>query len=200
MKNLFPVLSTLGWLLRSELNVIFKRFWNSLLDSLIIPVVFILIGGYILPSMGMPANYGSFMVVSSTMMMAYSSTAWSGAFPFLADLESDKSITYALTLPLPSWLVFVKVALGFAIPAALLNLFTLPVGKLLLGAEFDLSHFSMLKFILIYPIAILSFAFFSTMIAFWVNNTHEFGRFWLRIGSQLFFFSGLQFSWGVLKG
>ncbi len=198
MKNVFPVLNTLGWLLRTELNAVFKRIWDNLIDSLIIPVVFIIIGGYILPSMGMPADYGSFMVVSSTMMMAYSSTAWRGAGPLIADLESDKSITYELTLPIPSWLVFVKVAFGFAIHAALLNLLTIPVGKLVLGSHFDLSNFSVIKFLLMYPIAILSFAFFSATIAFWVNNSHDFGRFWLRIGSQLFFFSGMQFSWAVL--
>lgn len=198
MKNLFPVLNTLGWLLRTEVNMVFKHMWDNLIDSLIIPVVFIIIGGFILPYMGMPADYGSFMVASSTMMMAYAGCAWRGAAPLIADLESDKSITYELTLPIPSWLVFVKVALGFAIHASLLNLLTLPMGKLLLGSHFDLSNLSVIKCLLMYPIAILLFAFFSATIAFYVNNSHEFGRFWLRIGSQLFFFSGLQFSWAVL--
>lgn len=198
MQKISQTLNTLWWLLRADFTVLTKKIWSNLLDSLIIPTVFILIGGYILPYLGMPADYGAFMAVSATMMMAYSSTAWSGAFPFVADLESDKAITYALTLPIPSWLVFVKVALSFAIPAFFLNLLTLPVGKLLLGSQFDLGQFSVIKFLIMYPLAILSFAFFSATLAFWVNNTHEFGRFWLRIGSQLFFFSGLQFSWAVL--
>lgn len=198
MHSFSQTFNTLWWLLRADFTVISKNFWGSLLDSLIVPTTFIIIGGYILPYLGMPADYGAFMTVSSTMMMAYNITAWRGASPFLADLESDKSITYALTLPISSRLVFVKVALGFALPAALLNLLTLPLGKLLLGSHFDLSHFSIIKFLIMYPLAILSFAFFSAALTFWVKNTLEFGRFWLRIGSQLFFFSGLQFSWAVL--
>lgn len=198
MYSISQICNTIWWLLRADLTILTKNIWGNLIDSLIIPTVFIIIGGYILPFMGMPVDYGAFMTVSSTMMMAYSSTAWRGAGPLIADLESNKSISYELTLPIPSQLVFIKVALGFAINAMLLNILTLPMGKLLLGSKFDLSHFSLFKFILMYPTTILSFAFFSTTIAFWVKSTMDFGRFRLRIESQLFFFSGMQFPWVVL--
>ncbi len=192
------IFNTTMWLLWRDVSILRKGILTTLFDSLIMPCSLIIIGGYILPYMGMPESYGSFMVVGSIMMMCFGSACWLGAGPLVADLETDRSINYELTLPLPSWLVMVKIACGFAVRGALVNLMTLPVGKLLLGSRFDLSQFSIFKFVLAYLTANLLFGFFGVIVALWVDDSHGFGRFWMRIGSQLNFFSGLQFSWLTL--
>ncbi len=66
MYSISQTLNTLWWLLRADFTVLTKKIWSNLLDSLIIPTVFIIIGGYILPYLGMPADYGAFMAVSAT--------------------------------------------------------------------------------------------------------------------------------------
>lgn len=199
MHYIRSVFTTTVWLLWRDMSILSKGLFNTILDSLIMPCSLIVIGGYILPYMGMPDTYGSFMVVGSIMMMCFGSACWLGAGPLVADLETDRSITYELTLPLPSWLVMVKIATGFALRGAVVNLMTLPLGKLLLGNRFDLTHFSVLKFALSYITANLLFGFFGVIVALWVKDSYGFGRFWLRIGSQLNFFSGLQFSWLTLR-
>jgi hypothetical protein len=195
MKQWKEIASTTRWLLQRELTILYKNAFDSLIDCLIIPLTFIVISGFILPYMGMPADYGAFMAVGACMMMSWNSCAWFGAGPMIADLESDRSITYQLTLPLPAWMIVIKYALGFAIYGVILNVLTIPIGKVLLGSRFDLSNFSWIKFALIYPSANVMFGFLAVAIALWVNNSFEFGRFWARIGVQLTLFSGLQFSW-----
>lgn len=195
MTQLLSILSTTYWLLMREFRILRKDLINSLLDCLLIPVTFIIIGGYILPTLGMPADYGSFMVVGAMLMMTWGTCSWLGAGPLVSDLEGDRSISYELTLPVPSWMIVVKFALGFAIHAMILNIFALPIGKIILLDRFDLSNFSVIKFIPIYISSALMFGFFAVLIALWVENSMRFGRFWCRIGAQLTFFGGTQFSW-----
>ncbi len=188
-------LQVFGWLLWRDLRVLKQDFFNSLIDALIIPAIFIIIGGYILPYLGMPVNYGAFMICSSLVMMCYSATSWRGASQLVADIDGDRAILYELTLPLPSWLVFVKIACVYALDAMFLNILTLPMGKLLLWNSFSLSQFSWWKFLLIYPTLNLFFGFYSAWLASWVKGMRGFGRYWLRYGSQLMMFSGFQFPW-----
>jgi hypothetical protein len=191
-------LQTFGWLLWRDMRVLKIDFLNNVIDSLVGPAVFIIISGYILPYIGIPLSYGGFMMVSSMVFMAYATTNWRGASQLVADMEGPKSISYELTLPLSSTMVFVKFACTYALNAMFINIFTLPLGKLLLWDRLDLSHFSVPKFLLIYVTATLFFGFYSTWLASWVDGMKGFSRFWLRYGSQLLFFSGYQFTWATL--
>lgn len=191
-------LKTFGWLLWRDVRVLKQDFFNNVIDSLMVPATFIIIGGYIMPYMGVPADYGAFMIVSSLVMMCYSTTAWRGATELVADLVGDKAISYELTLPLPSWLVFIKLACAYAVKAMALNILTLPLGKLLLWDKFSLANFSILKFSFVYVLSSLFFGFFSLWVTSWTRGMQGFGRFWLRYGSQLLFFSGFQFPWSVM--
>jgi ABC-type polysaccharide/polyol phosphate export permease len=195
MSQLISVLKTTWWLLAREFFILRKDLLNSLIDCLIIPVTFIIIGGYILPTLGMPLDYGSFMVVGAMLMMTWGTCSWIGAGPLVSDLEGDRAITYELVLPLPSSMVLIKTALGFAIHAIILNIVAIPIGKVLLMDKFDLSHFSLIKFVPMYVSSAIMFGLFAVMIALWVENSFRFGRFWCRIGAQLTFFGGTQFSW-----
>ncbi len=192
-------LKVFSWLLWRDVRVLKKDFINSVIDAMIMPATFIIIAGYVLPYLGMPADYGAFMIVSSIVMMAYATANWRGAAQLVGDIEGVRSISYELTLPLPPWLVFVKIACAYAVDAMFLNILTLPLGKLLLWDKFSLAQFSIGKFVLIYLVMNLFFGFYSLWIASWVNGSRGFARFYLRYGSQLLFFSGFQFSWGILR-
>ncbi|MBA3752341.1 ABC transporter permease [Candidatus Dependentiae bacterium] len=192
-------LKVFGWLIWRNLRKIKKDFFNNVIDALIVPAGFIIISGYILPYMGMPSNYGSFMMASTLMLMCYSSTSWRGASNLITDLEGDKAISYELTLPLPSWLIFFKYSCAYALDAICLNILTVPMGKLLLWNQFSLEHFSLFKFCIMYITVNLFFGCYSVWVASWVDGIAGFSRFWLRYGSQILFFSGYQFSWLILN-
>ncbi len=191
-------LQTFGWLLWRDMRVLKTDFLNNVIDALIVPATFIIVAGYILPHIGMPLSYGAFTMVSTMVFMAYATTNWRGASQLIADIEGARAVSYELTLPLAPWMVFVKFACTYALNAMFINIFTLPLGKLLLWDKFDMSHFSVPKFLLIYITATLFFGFYSVWVASWVDGVRGFSRFWLRYGSQMLFFSGFQFTWATM--
>lgn len=191
-------LQTFFWLLWRDVRTIKHDFLNNLIDALIIPSTIIIINGYILPYLGLPLDYGSFMVASSIVMMCYMNTNWNGANTFINDLEGDRAISYELTLPLPSWLVFMRVALVAAINAMVLSIFILPMGKLILWDRFDFSQLNWFKFALMYVSIALFNGFFALVPVSLVNGMRGFVRYQMRFGSQLVFFSGFQYSWAMM--
>ena len=195
----YAALQVFGWLIWRDMRVLRTDLLNTIIDAMIVPATYIIVAGYVLPFLGMPKTYGAFMIVSSIVMMAYSTTNFRGASQLISDIDGDKAISYELTLPLPPSLVFIKFACTYALNAMFINILTLPLGKILLWDKFDLSHFSVLKFILIYPLVCLFFGFFSVWTASWVEGIRGFSRFWLRYGAQLLFFSGFQYPWAILN-
>jgi ABC-type polysaccharide/polyol phosphate export permease len=195
----YNTLKLFGWLLWRNLRVLKEDFLNNAIDAMIVPSTFILVGGYILPYLGMPDNYGAFMIVSSLVLMCSFATTWRGSSKLIQDIDSDKAVSYELTLPIPSWLIFVKYAVAYACDAMFLNILTLPLGKLLLWHKFSLAKMSLPKFLIIYVSANLLFAFYAVWIASWAKGMQGFTRYWLRYGSQLMFFSGFQFPWSIFE-
>ncbi len=194
----YSTLKVFSWLLWRNLRVLKNDFVNNAVDAMIVPATFIIIGGYILPYLGMPAQYGAFMIVSSMIINCSFATTWRGSSHLVTDIDGDRSVSYELTLPIPSWLIFVKYAVAYALDSMFLNILTLPLGKFLLWDKFSLAEFSIFKFILIYATANLLFGFYAVWIASWVQGMRGFTRYWLRYGAQLMFFSGFQFPWSIL--
>lgn len=192
------VLKIFGWLVWRDLRVLKEDFFNNLIDAMIVPTIFIIIGGYILPFLGAPTDYGAFMIVSSLVLMCYSTTNWRDGMALVSDIQGDRSVSYELTLPIPSWLIFVKYLVTYALDAFFLNILTLPLGKLILGDRFSLAHLHIPKFILIYLLMNLFFGAFTVYLVSWTKGHKGFSRFHLRYGSQLIIFSGFQFPWVVL--
>lgn len=186
------------WLLWRNLRVLKEDFLNNVIDAMVVPATFIIVGGYILPYLGMPDTYGSFMILSSLVLMCSTATTWRGASHLISDIVGDKAVSYELTLPIPSWLIFVKYAVAYALDSMFLNVLTLPLGKLLLWNKFSLDQMSIPKFIIVYASANLLFGFYGVWVASWVKGMQGFTRYWMRYGAQLMFFSGFQFSWAIL--
>jgi len=190
-------LRTAGWLLWCDIRLFMKDWHNNLLDSIFWPLVLILANGYILPAMGMQADYGAFITISMLIIMA-SFTAWFAANVFVADFESTRSIGYELTLPLPYWMIFIKIALQFAFKAAIFNLITLVIGKVILMDAFSFAHFNGLKFALIYLVSCFFFGTFALWAACLAGNVKRFMRLEQRIAGPLFFICGYSFPWKTL--
>ncbi len=192
------VLKVFGWLVWRDLRVLKKDFLNNLVNAMVMPATFIIIGGYILPYLGMPADYGAFMIVGSYVRMCYFTTNWRDGMSLVSDLQGDRSVSYELTLPIHSWLIFVKYSVAFGLDAFFLNILTLPLGKLILGDKFSLGHLHIPKFILIYLLMNLFLGAFTLYLISWTKGNKGFSRFHLRFGSQLLFFGGFQFPWVAL--
>lgn len=191
-------LSIFGWLLWQELRVFFQEFFANLIDALLLPISEASVAGYILPLMGIATGFGSFILVGITVSMCLFHCI-NKAQALVADIEISNSISYQLSLPLPAWLLFIKIGLSFAITSALLNFLTIPLGKLFLGNLFDLSNLSLIKTLIIFITVNIFFGFYGLWIASLVKRAASFSHIWMRFVLPLWMLGGYQYSWYTLK-
>jgi hypothetical protein len=190
-------LCVFGWLLWSDVRLIWKDFFQNLFDAMAWPITIILINGYVMPSLGLPSDYGAFTAVSMVVIMgAYN--AWAGSMIIAADLSGQKTITYDLTLPLPYWMVWLKNGLYLSIRTAAFNGIPIIIGKILLGNTFDLSNFSLCKFLIIHIIACLFFGMFALWSTVITKTAEGHSRLELRLIGPMFFLNGWAASWATL--
>ena len=116
----------------------------------------------------------------------------------ISDLQGGRSITYALTLPLPQWMVFVRIALSNALQGMAIAIFILPLSKLLLWNNFSFAQFSLSKFLLVFVLSQFFYGFFSLWIICMIKNVEAIGNIWNRVIFPLWLLGCYQFSWAVL--
>ena len=121
-----------------------------------------------------------------------------GANDLVNDFDNEKVIEYSLILPISAKLVFIKTALSIALDAAVLSLFLVPLGKLLLTNRLMLDNFSIPKFMLIFTTMNLFFGFFGLWIASWAKDGKNFSYVYRRVVNPVWIFGGYQFTWFVL--
>jgi ABC-type multidrug transport system permease subunit len=198
LSSFYTSLRVFSWLLWCDMRLVTKDFWNNLLDASFWPLVLIAVHGYVLPAMGLPNNYGGFTSISMLIIMA-SFTAWAASNVLTADLEGPRSISYELTLPLPYWLVYVKIALHFALKATIFNINSLIIGKIIVPHQFDLSNISPFLFLFVYMVACLFFGFFALWAACFAGTVQWHQRLETRLAGPLFFICGYSFPWLTLN-
>lgn len=192
------MLRVCAWLLWRDIRVIKKDFINNVLDAALLPISIVYISGYILPLLGLPQDYGSFTLIGLVVGMCFNATGTDSG-NLVTDLEGPRTISYELSLPLPYWLVCIKIALSYAIKSAVANIWIFPIGYFLLGAtHFDLSQLVISKALLMYIVMNLFFGFFSLLLGAWIKTMDGYGRFWIRWGWQIYTIGGAQFSWQTL--
>ncbi|MFC1854888.1 ABC transporter permease, partial [Candidatus Dependentiae bacterium] len=111
----------------------------------------------------------------------------------LADYDGEKTVSYPLTLPLPSWLVFVKFALSRALFLGCLLSIIMPLEKLILGGVLDFSHFSTLKFMFAYVTLCICAGIFGVWASSIPKNIGHLGTVWHRYLFPLWWFGGSIF-------
>jgi hypothetical protein len=190
-------LAVFCWLLWQELRVFFQDFFANAFDAILFPAAIVVVSSYILPHMGIDANYGSFILVGTMTSMCLFN-AINKAQVMVADMEGTNSISYQLALPLPAWLLFIKVGIGFALTSLFLNIFTLPIGKVLLGSLFSLQHLSLIKLFVVFITINIFFGFYGLWIASWVKKSMNFPHIWMRFVLILWTFGCYQYSWMIL--
>lgn len=198
MNHLQHAFSTFIWLIWRDIRVLGKNFVSSLIDAALLPIGWTFTSGYVMPLLGVPDNYGAFMLAGLAAGMCFNSTGTDGG-NLVSDLEGPKSISYELSLPITYWMICIKTAIVYALRSMALNIFIFPIGALMLWGKIDIAAISYGKFLLIYLVANLMYGFFSLLVALSVKDNANYGRFWIRWGWLLFTSGGFQFSWHIMK-
>ncbi|MFA6263684.1 MAG: ABC transporter permease [Candidatus Babeliales bacterium] len=190
--------SRLFWrLFTTDIAIFSKSVVGNIIDVMIWVTGFVGVAAYIFPQLGMTTGMGQFMAVSSIVNCSIFEI-WSVTSTFISDLCGRKTITYPLTLPLPSWLVLVKNACVYATRSMVFGACVLPMTKLILWNRMDLSGMCIPKFLVMF-IAINVFGgFFSLFTASLVKDMNVIGSVWTRIIFPLWILGCSQFSWQTM--
>lgn len=178
--------------------MLFKRIVKDKIINLFIWIVTMIgVNAYIMPAFGLTAGYGGFMLASIL--------ACSGLFEvtpsvcqIISDIEGDRIIDYKLTLPIPSWLVFVESLVNYAFSAAAMAILILPVGKLILWHIFSFDSVNILQFIVMFILLNLFYGALTLWQASFVKDMASIENAWMRCIYPMWFLGCFQFSWDSL--
>jgi ABC-2 type transport system permease protein len=185
-------------LLITDLILLKQKLGDTILNTLIWVTSITLAATYVLPKLGMMQSYGSMVLIGSIASCGIFEI-FGNASIMVADLDGERTISYQLTLPLPGWILLAQKAVSYAIHSAILTLFIIPIGKLIMQDHFVLSAIQPVKFIIAYVMLHLMCGFFSLVMTAYTSNMGNILNVWVRGLFPMWFFGGSQFNWYTLK-
>ena len=138
-------LRVLKQLLLRDVKVFKPNYKDRVINGIIWSSITAITYSYILPVLGVKADYGAFVLVANAATWGLFDIM-SNVANLISDIEGEKSISYYLTLPIPQSWIFLKIAIANAYQAIVISVILLPLGKLILWNNFSLANFSILKF------------------------------------------------------
>jgi len=184
-------------LIKEDWLIFRKHLLNKIIDSAIVVAITLIIWQFIMPNMGIPTTYGIFML-GSCLASAGLFESYGQIASMVSDFAGDRKISYYLTLPIPTWMVFLKITCSLAIKAAVIAATTFIVGSIVLWNHFNIVSVSFVKLIPFWMVASLFFGAFALWVTSMVPNMHRFSSVWTRFIFPLWIFGGFQFSWATV--
>jgi len=184
-------------LILSDLIILKRLFVNKFIDKSIWIFSTMFVTAYIMPYFGLVNNFGLFqfggIITTVGLFELYASVV-----ELVADFEGDRIIDYTLTLPIPSWLAIISKSIYYFILYFALTVSVLPLGKLLLWNQLDLTQINYLKLLLAIFFQSMFYACFVILVSSVINSMSKLGIVWSRFISPMWFLGGFQFSWIAL--
>ncbi|MBD3273020.1 hypothetical protein GF385_01560 [Candidatus Dependentiae bacterium] len=191
-------LKIFGKLLKTDLLIFSKNIITNIINCTIWVSITMFVFGYIFPNLGMSENFGALWLTGSLGSWAIFE-AWPSTITFLSDIDGNNSISYQLTLPIPSWLIFLKRTFSYAINTMATGLIILPLGKLILWNKINFVYFSPIKFFVIFITMNIFANTFSHFLITTVPDIHNIEKAFIRILFPMWFLGGAQFPWHILN-
>ena len=184
-------------LVRTDLKIIKYQVMARTIDAFVWVLCMIIKSEYLLPLFGISKSFGAF-VLAGSCATAGQFAVWTSIVNILTDISGDRVIAYYATLPIPSWMVFLRIIISNSINAFILGLFVLPLGKIFLGHQLDLASISIFKFALIYVLISAYYGAFALWLVSFVSNIAQAGSIWMRVLYPLWILGAFEFSWKMI--
>lgn len=186
--------STILNLILRDLRVFRVDFWGKFIDTCIMLFSTVVIFSYFLPSYGLRPDFGPFLLIGVIAGFGFFDVVGKVA-TMTADMAGDKTILYTISLPIPSWLVFVYLGLSWSLHSSIICLLLFPLGKLLLFSQFDLTIINYPKLFLMFIMSNVFFGFFALWIASMCKKISSISHLFIRVINPMYMFGGYLYSW-----
>jgi ABC-type polysaccharide/polyol phosphate export permease len=187
-------------LLYKDITIYNKRWFSRSIDALVWAGSSLLVAQNIMPLFGITdPHYGTFNLLGNLAIWGLFEMLTSIAM-FLGDLQGDKAIGYYMSLPLPSYMIFVEQALASAYRSIASSILIFPMGILILGNQFNLHAINWFYFIIAFIIINIFYGFFTILVAGYIQDLPALTMVRSRIMFPLWFLGGFQFPWKMLYG
>ncbi len=158
-----------GALLRRDLRVARSELPYFLLRTILQPLLFLIVFGFLLPKMGfVRGGYQAALLPGILAMSLATSAIQSVALPMVQDFGWTKEIEDRLLAPVPTWVVAAEKIVSGVIQGIVAALFVLPIARLIMG-----------------PIANLSFAHLGDVIIITVLGATAFSALGMWLGTAI---------------
>lgn len=193
MMNTAP-LYVLLQLFKKDLLIFKREFGSKFFNTCCVFFTNIIVFSYFMGDIGLKDDYGPFLVVGAILSFGFYEIM-SKLGSLISDIEGEKTILYTLTLPLPSWALFIYMGLFWGTASALLSILLFPLGKILLFNRFDLTVISYTKLLLIFITGHIFFGFFALWLASLIRGTGKMSSVLMRVINPLYMFGGYFYAW-----
>ena len=183
-------------LLYRDFYIFKKSFLHKMRIDLYWIVISVFIAKMFLPAMGLQ-NFGGFTLIGTTISYGLF-IGMNNAMSLVNDITSDQAIGYELTLPVPQWLIFFKIALSNALQGLILSLCLVPFGLVALMELHPFPDFSLWKFMTVFVCASIFYGAFSLILSTFLKHMSQVDNVWLRILFPIWYLGCFQFPWSAL--
>lgn len=154
----------------------------------------IIVAGYMLPAFGMSRAYGPFLLAGTIGVAGIMTDTASRVAELIIGMSEDKPLLLYATMPLSSNLMVFALMIATTLRCFFVGLLGIPLGKLFLGSQLDLSLISIPHFLMIYGAANLLYGAWTIWFACQIPNILGVSNVLMRFVFPLWFLGGFQFS------
>ncbi len=185
-------------LLRRDVYIFSQNISGKMINTAVWSAVLIFANHYVTPYLGLPPSYGKFMLAGAVVVQLLFQAMNEVALR-VSDLVSNREVMYALGLPLPAWMVFLRFAVSVMIQGIVMSISALPVAALVLWKDFSFPYASVPKIALMLGFQGIFFGFFSLWVTSFTKNMPDYENVWMRVINPLWMSGCYIFSWAVAK-
>jgi len=174
-----------------------KEYFKKVMNVLVITTTQLIVTAYIMPYFGLQSNFGVFMIggfiASYPFWKSYSLVA-----ELVSDLEKERRLMYELLLPVPSYLIFLKIIISFTLQSIASSIFIIPIAKIFVVDQFNLTNISWVSLIMMFFANGFFAGAFAIFIASTIKYVLQLEEAWQRYIFPLWLLGGFEFSWVAL--
>jgi ABC-2 type transport system permease protein len=193
----YQVMQTFITLLLRDARTFQRHILNRMIDACVWSGSSLYVSQYLLPLFGIDLKFASFLVLGNLVVWPIFEVG-NNMSVLLGDLYSNNSLSYYLSLPIPSSLIFIRIALTDAYKSFMATVPLLFFSKLILLDHFSMSAIHYPKMIFCWIMAHILFGFFGVFASSITDSFENIPTIRQRILFPMWFLGCYQFTWSML--